>query len=107
MNAQNNDGWAPLRVAAIHGRSDVVQTLLEKGMDVNAENNRGETALHVAARYGKSDVVRTLIDKGADVNAENNRGETALQHVLERYPEEERSDSMNRVMELLRNAGAR
>ena len=97
-----------LHQTALKGHDAAVKVLLDKGADVNTRDDGGHTALHVAAIFGRSTIVQTLLDKeGIEVNAENNRGKTALQHVLERYPEEERSDSMNRVMELLRNTGAR
>ena len=101
-------GNTALHEAAQNGHDAAVRVLLDNGSDVNARDDDGHAALHVAARVGRSTIVQTLLNKeGIEVNAENNRGKTALQHVLERYPEEERSDSMNRVMELLRNAGAR
>ena len=67
----------------------------------------GDMALHLAAQDGHEAAVSVLLDNGADVNTRNNGGSTALQRVLRRYPEEERSDSINGVIELLRNAGAR
>jgi len=45
---------------------EVVQALLEKGIDINGKNKTGESLLHAA--HDKA-IVRMLISKGADVNA--------------------------------------
>ena len=69
----DNDEHTALHIAVIHGKSDVVRTLLDKGANVNAKTRSWWTALHMAAMYGKSDVVSILLDKGADVNAIHRR----------------------------------
>ena len=76
VNAQN--GWTPLMAAACAGRTDTVQTLLDRGARVNAKGWLGRTALMWAARKGHTDGVQTLLAHGADVNAKNNYGWTAL-----------------------------
>ena len=88
-----------MRVAAMHGRSDVVRTLLKKGTNVNEKTTGGYTALHVAAILGSHDIVRMLLDKGADVNAKDYVGNvTALSEAIRK--------GRQAVATLLRNAGA-
>ena len=62
----------PLINAAMHGKEDIVDFLLDKGVDVDAEDYRQETALNVASCYNHIGVVKLLLNKGeADVNQVN------------------------------------
>ncbi len=71
----------PLMMAAITGKTEVVNFLLAKGADPNLTNNEGSTALHMAAFFGHLEIVKTLLAKGAHVNARNQRSETPLDTV--------------------------
>ena len=44
-NATNNDGNAPLHVAAFLCHADIVELLLDRGASIEQKNNRGETAV--------------------------------------------------------------
>jgi ankyrin repeat protein len=60
--------WKLLHAAAQHGRLDVVDLLLARGLDVNARERGDNTlAMHWAAAAGHLDVVRRLADAGGDV----------------------------------------
>lgn len=51
-----------------YGSSEVVEYLLDKGVDVNAElsvHGGGHTGLHIAAFYGQVAVAKVLLQKGA------------------------------------------
>jgi len=78
-----------LKTAAYFGRTDMIEHLLGKGVDVNEipdyeEMLRREreiglgTALHEAARIGQVEAVRLLLDRGADPWLKNTLGRTAL-----------------------------
>jgi ankyrin repeat protein len=58
----------PLLAAARAGQRDLVELLLDLGMNVDAEDQGGIRALNVAAGNGAVDVVRLLIERGADVD---------------------------------------
>ena len=73
------DEAAVLLAAAANGRADLVQPLLDGGVDPNVRGEDGVTALMLAAWAGHVDVVRLLLANGADPNAKNQSfGGTAL-----------------------------
>ncbi|RKU30504.1 hypothetical protein C6495_13240 [Candidatus Poribacteria bacterium] len=77
MNAQDDEvGLAPLAWAALHGQTEAMRLLIEKGADVNARSEDGNTPLHVAAFLGQAEAAKLLIDNGADINARDEDGET-------------------------------
>ena len=107
LSQTQQDGDMALHLAAQDGHEAAVSVLLDNGADVNTRNYDGNTALNLAALKGHAAALSVLLDNGVDVNTRDVNRYTALQRVLRRYPEEERSDSINGVIELLRNAGAR
>jgi len=60
------------------GHEEIVNVLIEKGVDVNTKDEYGFTPLSYAALKGHEDVVDRLIENGADVNIKNDWGGTAL-----------------------------
>ena len=59
--------WTLLHLAAERGHLDIVNLLLDRGLDVNTlESGDHTTALHWAAAAGHVDVVRRLLDAGVD-----------------------------------------
>ncbi|KAH9217668.1 ankyrin repeat-containing domain protein, partial [Leptodontidium sp. 2 PMI_412] len=72
--------WAPLRDAAMEGHLDIVELLLDAGVDVNATSQHCEpaedelyctpsTALMAAVEAGHVDVVKILLDHKANIDA--------------------------------------
>lgn len=55
-------GQTALHVAASEGHTDIVQLLLDKGLDPLAPDKEGKTALHGAAFAGHVSVIRTLLE---------------------------------------------
>lgn len=60
------DRVAALRIAAEHGRLDVIDQLLAASTPVDGVDADGSTALHEAAFCGRADSVRHLLARGAD-----------------------------------------
>lgn len=48
---------------------DIVQLLVDAGVDINYQDEQGETALHVAARFGHDDCARILLKGSHDHKA--------------------------------------
>jgi peptidoglycan/LPS O-acetylase OafA/YrhL len=69
-------GATALTHAALFGRENVVNALLQRGADPMARNRGQGTALHAAAFLGRAEMVRRLLEAGADAGARNERGET-------------------------------
>ena len=62
------DGFS---LACAYGRADVVDFLLDRGIEVDAQlrgHGEGHTGLHVAAFHGHVDVVSALLRRGARVD---------------------------------------
>jgi ankyrin repeat protein len=65
--------------AALNGRKEVVEMLVESGMAVNGKVGDGMTALHCAAMGGHRGVVEWLVEKGgANMNETTGDGIAAL-----------------------------
>ncbi len=80
-----------LRAAAVCERLEVIDTLLDTGIDVNSEfttltEPRGGTALHCAAHEGKARSVRHLLEHGSDPDLRID-GRTALRWCQARHAE--------------------
>jgi ankyrin repeat protein len=78
VNAKNDDGWAPLHLAAHEGHKEIVELLIAKGANVNAKVKYGRTPLFYAAHEGHKEIAELLIASGADVNATDDGGKTPL-----------------------------
>ena len=74
-------GATPLAVAALYGQAEVVDLLIESGVDVNARNRDMNTALHAAAFLGRPKIFQSLIESSADPQAKNFEGKTPLDNL--------------------------
>jgi ankyrin repeat protein/spore coat protein CotH len=71
-------GIDPLGWAALHGKTEAVKLLLEKGANIKNRHRDGSTALHGAAFLGRVETVKLLLEKGADINIRKNDGMTPM-----------------------------
>jgi thiosulfate/3-mercaptopyruvate sulfurtransferase len=76
--ATNADGNNALWLACVGHHLDVIDVLVEAGIDIDHRNDNGATALMYASSSGKADVVAHLLAKGADTSAETLDGFSAL-----------------------------
>ena len=74
------DEWqdTPLMMAALHGRADCLQDLIERGADIEVRNENQSTALMCAAQNNHTECLRALLHAGAEVDAQAEGDVTAL-----------------------------
>uniref|UniRef100_A0A4X2JU30 VPS9 domain-containing protein n=1 Tax=Vombatus ursinus TaxID=29139 RepID=A0A4X2JU30_VOMUR len=78
VNVTNQDGFTPLHVAVLHGRTDLVSLLLKHGANVDARNVNRAVPLHLACQKGHFQVVKNLMDFGAKQNKKDSSGNTPI-----------------------------
>jgi ankyrin repeat protein len=92
------------------GRSEVVQFLLERGIDPDWRNNEGQTGLHWATYGQHVEVARLLLERGARVDVrEGTYGGTPLDWALHGWSGSSHAAERERAYEvvaLLARAGA-
>lgn len=71
-----------LHYAAQGGQTEVINYLVEEGLDVNAIGNLGRTPLHAAAVSGEVAAIKSLLDHGAKVDARDKFGYTPLHQAV-------------------------
>jgi len=77
VNAQDNDGDAPLHGAAQTGNVEILDLILAKGANPNVKNKEGGTPLMWAVVFDHEDAVRRLLERGADASLKDASGHTA------------------------------
>jgi ankyrin repeat protein len=85
LNAQRNDLWTPLHLAAYNGNLAVARILLDHGADVNLRNDDDQAPLHLLSgqetfqdEKDVSDIARLLLERGANVNEKDQDNATPL-----------------------------
>jgi len=68
-SAPDSYGWTPLHYAALDGRLDAAQKLIEKGAPLDSRTIAGQSAWNVAKERGLEGVAALLSAKGADTAA--------------------------------------
>lgn len=99
INAQNDDGEAPIHVHIRRSRIEGVRTLLELRCDLHTRSKNDLTPLMFASETGNISAVRMLLRAGANVNEENSGLHSCLFYFCDR-------ESISvRILRLLLRAG--
>lgn len=78
LEQKDRDGRTLIINAACYSRNEIMNYLLNQGVNVNAEDNNGFTALHFSVMANNYLGVEKLIKSGANVNAKNVFGNNIL-----------------------------
>lgn len=68
INQRDNLGNTPLIIAAVNGRTDVMNALIRAGAQKDIKNDADESAIFAAINAGQVDSVRTLLKAGVNPN---------------------------------------
>lgn len=78
VDKPNGKDLSALQLAAIGGRTEVIEILLKAKADHAVVDDEGRTAIYLASRQGHLDVVSLLCSYKADVNLPDDDGETPV-----------------------------
>jgi ankyrin repeat protein len=79
VNAQDQDGFTALHVAARAGKHSCFVALLDHGADINQRTlSSGNTALHLGCLNGQTAIVRECCKRGCDLSVKNQSGKIAM-----------------------------
>jgi len=74
LNQDNNNieniykddyGRSALHMCVINNHIDIIDKLIDAGMDINDKDNDHHTALHLALKYSNRNCIKKLLDTGA------------------------------------------
>ncbi|XP_048351165.1 ankyrin repeat domain-containing protein 42 [Sphaerodactylus townsendi] len=74
LGAQDDRGCTPAHLAATHGHSYTLQTILRSGADVNISDNNNWKPTHNAAFHGRLGCLQLLVRWGATLDDADNNG---------------------------------
>ena len=115
VNLRDDNGSNALHLAAANtpghpdGAEEVIKLILSsKDIDVNAQNEQGGTALMYAVSRYPIEIVELLLNKpGIKVNSKTSQsssysGWTALDFAINHYVNEEKSEELQNIVNLLK-----
>ncbi|KAJ8728046.1 hypothetical protein PYW08_016431 [Mythimna loreyi] len=71
VTSRDSHGLTALHVASIHGKANIVESLIEMGAEVNATDLNECTPLHYASSRGHQNALLLLLHTGANINKAN------------------------------------
>jgi ankyrin repeat protein len=106
-NAQDDNGWTPLHIAAQESSLDAVRLLLDAGANPNVRNSGGQTPLSPAFHFSCDiRIMDALLDAGADPFAKNKNGVSIAEVAFRATADDPRkADFIKRTAERFRQSG--
>eukprot|EP00538_Stauroneis_constricta_P000756 CAMPEP_0119572868 /NCGR_PEP_ID=MMETSP1352-20130426/44837_1 /TAXON_ID=265584 /ORGANISM="Stauroneis constricta, Strain CCMP1120" /LENGTH=535 /DNA_ID=CAMNT_0007622555 /DNA_START=125 /DNA_END=1730 /DNA_ORIENTATION=- len=104
----NSHLHTPLTMAAIEGRTSIVQALLDAGADMNKEEWCDQSpygginsALYKTCCAGHADVAKLLINRGASLDGTNRNGQNLLHTILDNFDTFHDEETLHEIIRLL------
>lgn len=72
------NGWTPLMAALRHSTPELVERIMDCGVDLRGSDKDGWTTLHLALRNGKQEAAARILEAFPDVNLRTSTGLTPL-----------------------------
>lgn len=63
------------------GHKEVIQLMLERGVDINTIDYSGNSGLHIAAKQGFYEIASMLLKQGANFESSNNVRTQEIIHI--------------------------
>ena len=84
-----------LQAAASSGNEDLINFLLNEGLEIDHPTPQGWTPLFIAVRDGRAEAAKLLIYRQADLNFQTDRGATALMMAITQlFPSEKEREGL-------------
>ncbi|OQA36320.1 MAG: Ankyrin repeats (3 copies) [Candidatus Dependentiae bacterium ADurb.Bin331] len=81
INTKDDKGNTSLIIAAEHGNTGIVNTLVKHGAHLNYQTpEKKQTALMIAVQFGNIDTAKYLVENGADITLVDSQKKTALDY---------------------------
>ena len=96
----NNESRTYLHMAAYFNQVDVLNYLIELGVDLDSKDDNGKTPLMIAARCGNLEAVKALLDAGCCPDVVCNKRRCASQQAKGKNTKEIKALIKNRLREL-------
>lgn len=65
---EDREGRSGVHLAAMRGHQEVIQCLMERGMELDTVDHKGKTPAHYAAKYGSVECLKCLMKSAVDMN---------------------------------------
>ena len=80
LNVEDN---FPLHYASTLGSPEIIEILIDRGIDVNIRNDFNTTPLHRASESWSLKSIKLLLSKGADINCRDNSGGSVIHYAAQ------------------------
>ena len=78
IDLPNQYGITPLHYACFHGSKEVIDLLIDLGVNINSKDQDGNTCLHFAVKSKNVRVIKKLLVRGASKDIKNNDGQLPI-----------------------------